>query len=108
MCHPLPKIAGVLIDHPLPKISALRPFFQPVFILNLCCRTGTFCGAAKVHSFRAFPPVLSQIGDKQVNVRTYTAAFNLRGAAQEKLVGTMSGGERNRVHLAKVIGRVPL
>lgn len=35
-------------------------------------------------------------------MRTYTAAFNLKGAAQEKLVGSMSGGERNRVHLAKV------
>ena len=50
-------------------------------------------------------PVLSQIGEKEVNVRTYTAAFNLRGAAQEKLVGSMSGGERNRVHLAKVTRR---
>lgn len=38
-----------------------------------------------------------------MNVRSYTAAFNLRGAAQEKRVGDMSGGERNRVHLAKVM-----
>ncbi|CAN0001741.1 unnamed protein product, partial [Hapterophycus canaliculatus] len=44
-----------------------------------------------------------QIGDKQVNVRAYTAAFNLKGSSQDKLVGTMSGGERNRVHLAKVL-----
>lgn len=44
-----------------------------------------------------------KIGDKQVNVRAYAAAFNLRGASQDKLVGTMSGGERNRVHLAKVL-----
>lgn len=47
-------------------------------------------------------PMRVQIGDRQVNTRTYTAAFNLRGGAQEKMVGTMSGGERNRVHLAKV------
>ncbi|CAN0492080.1 unnamed protein product, partial [Ectocarpus sp. 8 AP-2014] len=46
---------------------------------------------------------IQQIGDRQVNVRAYTAAFNLRGASQDKLVGTMSGGERNRVHLAKVL-----
>ncbi|CAN0235523.1 unnamed protein product [Pylaiella littoralis] len=44
-----------------------------------------------------------QIGDRQVNVRAYAAAFNLKGASQDKLVGTMSGGERNRVHLAKVL-----
>ncbi|CAN0441390.1 unnamed protein product, partial [Discosporangium mesarthrocarpum] len=42
---------------------------------------------------------------RQVNVRTYTAAFNLRGPAQEKRVGSLSGGERNRVHLAKVSTR---
>jgi ABC-type hemin transport system ATPase subunit len=37
-----------------------------------------------------------------MNVRAYVAAFNLKGAAQEKKVGSLSGGERNRVHLAKV------
>eukprot|EP00611_Tribonema_gayanum_P009946 TRINITY_DN1983_c0_g1_i4.p1 TRINITY_DN1983_c0_g1~~TRINITY_DN1983_c0_g1_i4.p1 ORF type:complete len:380 (-),score=113.56 TRINITY_DN1983_c0_g1_i4:502-1641(-) len=36
-------------------------------------------------------------------VRAYVAAFNLKGASQEKLVGSLSGGERNRVHLAKVL-----
>eukprot|EP00953_Heterococcus_sp_UTEX-ZZ885_P015445 8697-Heterococcus_DN1.PRE.1 len=38
-----------------------------------------------------------------INVRAYVAAFNLKGAAQEKRVGDLSGGERNRVHLAKVL-----
>jgi ATP-binding cassette ChvD family protein len=43
------------------------------------------------------------LGDREVNVRAYVAAFNLRGAMQEKLVGNLSGGERGRVHLAKTL-----
>ena len=44
-----------------------------------------------------------EIGDDVVSVRSYVAAFNLRGPAQEKLVENLSGGELNRVHLAKVL-----
>jgi ATP-binding cassette ChvD family protein len=43
------------------------------------------------------------IGGKEVNGRAYTASFNFRGSDQQKLVGNLSGGERNRVHLAKVL-----
>jgi ATP-binding cassette ChvD family protein len=43
------------------------------------------------------------IGGRQMNVRAYCARFNFRGAEQQKLVGTLSGGERNRVHLAKLL-----
>ena len=43
------------------------------------------------------------IGGKEVNGRSYTASFNFRGSDQQKLVGDLSGGERNRVHLAKVL-----
>ena len=43
------------------------------------------------------------IGGKEVNGRAYTASFNFRGSEQQKLVGDLSGGERNRVHLAKVL-----
>ena len=43
------------------------------------------------------------LGDREVNVRAYVAAFNLRGQVQEKLVGSLSGGERGRVHLAKTL-----
>jgi len=42
-------------------------------------------------------------GGRDVNVRAYVAAFNLRGVMQEKLVGSLSGGERGRVHLAKTL-----
>ena len=38
-----------------------------------------------------------------MNGRAYTASFNFRGSDQQKLVGDLSGGERNRVHLAKVL-----
>lgn len=43
---------------------------------------------------------LIELGGKQVNSRAYVSRFNLSGADQEKKVGTLSGGERNRVHLA--------
>ena len=38
-----------------------------------------------------------------MNSRAYCASFNFRGADQQKKVGTLSGGERNRVHLAKML-----
>jgi ATP-binding cassette ChvD family protein len=43
------------------------------------------------------------LGNRQVNSRSYVARFNFTGADQQKKVGTLSGGERNRVHLAKVL-----
>jgi len=41
-----------------------------------------------------------QLGNKQVNSRAYVSKFNFNGADQQKKVGVLSGGERNRVHLA--------
>ena len=43
------------------------------------------------------------VGNREVNGRAYVASFNFRGADQQKKVGELSGGERNRVHLAKVL-----
>jgi len=43
------------------------------------------------------------LGKREVNSRAYCAAFNFRGADQQKKVGQLSGGERNRVHLAKML-----
>ncbi len=44
-----------------------------------------------------------QIGNRLVNSRAYVARFNLAGTDQQKKIGALSGGERNRVHLAKML-----
>jgi ATP-binding cassette ChvD family protein len=44
-----------------------------------------------------------QFGRRTVNARAYAAGFNFRGADQQKKAGTLSGGERNRLHLAKLL-----
>jgi ATP-binding cassette ChvD family protein len=44
-----------------------------------------------------------QLGDRAINSRSYVARFNFTGADQQKRVGGLSGGERNRVHLAKML-----
>src|SRR5215468_1963440 len=44
-----------------------------------------------------------QLSTRQIASRAYVAAFNLKGSDQQKRVGDLSGGERNRVHLAKVV-----
>ena len=44
-----------------------------------------------------------QLGAREVNSRAYVARFNFSGTDQQKKVGTLSGGERNRVHLAKML-----
>ncbi len=46
---------------------------------------------------------LLKLGEHTVNSRAYVARFNFSGSDQQKKVGTLSGGERNRVHLAKII-----
>jgi ATP-binding cassette ChvD family protein len=43
------------------------------------------------------------LGRKEMNSRAYTSAFNFRGSDQQQKVGTLSGGQRNRVHLAKML-----
>jgi ATP-binding cassette ChvD family protein len=43
------------------------------------------------------------LGKREMNSRAYTGAFNFKGADQQKKVGQLSGGERNRVHLAKML-----
>ncbi|MCB8947889.1 MAG: energy-dependent translational throttle protein EttA [Ardenticatenaceae bacterium] len=44
-----------------------------------------------------------QLGPRRVNSRAYVSRFNFAGSDQQKKVGTLSGGERNRVHLAKLL-----
>ncbi len=44
-----------------------------------------------------------KVGDREVNSRQYTAGFNFKGSSQQAKIGALSGGERNRVHLAKLL-----
>jgi ATPase subunit of ABC transporter with duplicated ATPase domains len=44
-----------------------------------------------------------KIGNREIHGRAYVASFNFKGTDQQKKVGDLSGGERNRVHLAKVL-----
>jgi ATPase subunit of ABC transporter with duplicated ATPase domains len=44
-----------------------------------------------------------QLGKREMNSRAYVSAFNFKGGDQQKKVGDLSGGERNRVHLAKML-----
>ena len=43
------------------------------------------------------------LGEAQINSRAYCGAFNFKGSDQQKTVGLLSGGERNRVHMAKLL-----
>jgi ATPase subunit of ABC transporter with duplicated ATPase domains len=44
-----------------------------------------------------------QVGKREINSRAYLSSFNFRGADQQKRAGNLSGGERNRLHLAKTL-----
>jgi len=46
---------------------------------------------------------IMQVGNMELNSRAYVSRFNFRGTDQQKRIGDLSGGERNRVHLAKVL-----
>lgn len=46
---------------------------------------------------------LIKLGSREINGRAYVARFNFAGPDQQKLMGTLSGGERNRVHMAKML-----
>ena len=46
-----------------------------------------------------------KVGDREMASRAYVGSFNFKGSDQQKLVGSLSGGERNRVHLAKLLRR---
>ena len=44
-----------------------------------------------------------KVGDREMNSRAYVSSFNFRGSDQQRKVGALSGGERNRVHLARLL-----
>ncbi len=48
---------------------------------------------------------LMMVGKREIQSRAYVSSFNFKGPEQQKLVGSLSGGERNRVHLARLLTR---
>jgi ATP-binding cassette ChvD family protein len=46
-----------------------------------------------------------KVGSREISSRAYVSSFNFKGSDQQKLVGSLSGGERNRLHLAKLLQR---
>ena len=44
-----------------------------------------------------------KVGDREMNSRAYVSSFNFKGSDQQKAVGKLSGGERNRLHMAKLL-----
>src|SRR5690606_9247397 len=44
-----------------------------------------------------------RVGPRELNSRAYVSAFGFKGTKQQQAVGTLSGGERNRVHLARLL-----
>ena len=65
----------------------------------------TLDGARTVYEEITDDHDLLMIGNREVNGRAYCASFNFKGSDQQKKVGDLSGGERNRVHLAKLLRR---
>ena len=61
-----------------------------------------YCGPHRAHGGGCGQDIFA-FGKRQVNARAYCAGFNFKGADQQKKVGLLSGGERNRVHLAKLL-----
>ena len=102
----------------LEKVTKVYPNgFEAVHELNLDVADGEFMvlvgpsGCGKTTALRMVAGLeeisngndMILLGKKEVNSRAYCAAFNFKGADQQKKVGTLSGGERNRVHLAKML-----
>ena len=60
-------------------------------------------GARTVYDEVSYGQDTIQVGKRELNTRAYLASFGFRGADQQKLAANMSGGERNRLHLAKLL-----
>jgi ATP-binding cassette ChvD family protein len=63
----------------------------------------TLAGDATVWEEISGGAEIIELGDAQMNSRAYCGAFNFKGGDQQKKVGLLSGGERNRVHMAKLL-----
>ncbi|MDZ7631587.1 MAG: energy-dependent translational throttle protein EttA [Gemmatimonadaceae bacterium] len=66
-------------------------------------QTRTLDGARTVWEELSGRREMIPVGNREINSRAYLSGFNFRGADQQKLVANLSGGERNRLHLAKTL-----
>jgi ATP-binding cassette ChvD family protein len=109
-------IVGVIGGNGTGKTTLLKLIMGVERPLGGALRVGPSVRAAHVDQFRdALDPSKSvyeeiaggrdevDLGGRAMNARAYCARFNFRGADQQKKVGELSGGERNRVHLAKLL-----
>jgi len=72
-------------------------------VLGYVDQSRTLDGNANVWAEISGGEEVITLGKREVNSRAYVSAFNFKGADQQKPVGKLSGGERNRVHLAKML-----
>ncbi len=72
-------------------------------VLGYVDQSRTLDGAKNVWAEISGGEEIITLGKREVNSRAYVSAFNFKGGDQQKPVGKLSGGERNRVHLAKML-----
>jgi ATP-binding cassette ChvD family protein len=108
-------IVGVIGPNGAGKTTLFRMITGQEQLDSGTIRTGETVALAYVDQSRALDPEKSiweeitggadplKLGTREVNSRAYVARFNFSGTDQQKKVGMLSGGERNRVHLAKML-----
>jgi sulfate-transporting ATPase len=108
-------IVGVIGPNGAGKTTLFRMITGQEQADNGTIRTGETVALAYVDQSRTLDPEKSiweeitggtdllKLGTREVNSRAYVARFNFSGSDQQKKVGMLSGGERNRVHLAKML-----
>ena len=92
----------MLVDQEQPDSGTLK-FGETVVISYVNQDRSTLDGSKTVFQEISQDRESIEIGKRSVNARAYCGFFNFKGADQQKLVKQLSGGERNRVHLAKLL-----
>ena len=94
-------LARMLTGQEEPDKGAIR--VGDTAVLGYVDQSRTLDGAKNVWAEISGGEEVITLGKREVNSRAYVSAFNFKGADQQKPVGKLSGGERNRVHLAKML-----
>jgi ATP-binding cassette ChvD family protein len=94
-------LARMLTGEEKPDAGAIR--FGDTAVLGYADQNRTLDGKKSVWEEISDGQDIIQLGKREMNSRAYVGAFNFKGGDQQKPVGKLSGGERNRVHLAKML-----